>query len=254
MEKKPKTDKPRRKRTLRNGMPLKSCKQTTKIPYKTRKTKPLPDISKMDEYDIQQVTEIRLLNRDKQGRPTNMGRKTKYDPKYDHIAYILVKVHGLTTGDLAETLGITVSCLTRWRDTYPNFNCSIKNGRVEFDGKRICKSLKARANGYAITEKSKKYKRTPVYKTMKGKKGEKDITEIVGYDMTLVEETESNKVLPPDVGAIAWWQKNQIPEEWRDRKAVEISGPDGGPVESITTNMDPKEAATIYSQLLKGKE
>ena len=245
MKETPKTNKPRRKRTLRNGMPLKSCKQTTKIPYKTRKTKPLPDISKMDEYDIQQITEIRLLNRDKQGKPTNMGRPTDYNPKYDHIAYILVKVHGLTNEDLAETLGITVPCVTRWRDTYPNFNCAIKNGRREFDGKRICKSLKARANGYEITEKSKKYKRTPVL----DKNGK-----VNHYKMELIEVAVNNKVLPPDVGAIAWWQKNQIPEEWRDRKAVEISGPGGGPVESITTNMDPKEAAVIYSQLLKGKE
>ena len=177
----------------------------------------------MDEYDIQQITEIRLLNRDKQGKPTNMGRPTDYNPKYDHIAYILVKVHGLTNEDLAETLGITVPCVTRWRDTYPNFNCAIKNGRREFDGKRICKSLKARANGYEITEKSKKYKRTPVL----DKNGK-----VNHYKMELIEVAVNNKVLPPDVGAIAWWQKNRDSENWKDRKAVEISGPDGGPVES----------------------
>jgi len=241
-----KPDKPRRKRTMRNGLHINSSKHVSKIPYRTRTTKPLPDISKMDEYDIKQITEIRLLNRDKNGKPTHRGRPTDYDPKYDHIAYILVKVHGLTIDDLADTLRITVPCIKRWRDTYPNFNSAIKKGRIEFDGKRICKSLKARANGYAITEKSRKYKRTPIYE------GKGDKQKIVDWEMKLVEETVNNKVLAPDVGAIAWWQKNRDPGEWRDRKAVEISGPDGGPVESITTNMDPKEAAVIYSQLLKG--
>ncbi len=37
------------------------------------------------------------------------------------------------------------------------FNMAIKKGRGEFDGRQIEKSLRARANGYEITEKSEKY-------------------------------------------------------------------------------------------------
>jgi|GEM_PF-1421103 len=242
-----KTDKPRRKRTTRNGHKITDPRyRTTKIPYRTRTTKPLPDIDKIDEYNEHEVLAVTLLNRDKEGKPTHRGRPTDYQQKYDHLAYTLVKVHGLTIEQLAEVLRTNVPCIKRWRDTYPNFNMSIKKGRDEFDGHEIKKSLKARATGMKITEKSKKYKRTPIYE------GKGDKQKIVDWEMKLVEETVNNKVLAPDVGAIAWWQKNRDPGEWRDRKAVEISGPDGGPVESITTNMDPKEAAVIYSQLLKG--
>jgi len=66
-----KTDKPRRKRTTRNGHKITDPRyRTTKIPYRTRTTKPLPDIDKIDEYNEHEVLAVTLLNRDK-GRETD---------------------------------------------------------------------------------------------------------------------------------------------------------------------------------------
>ena len=246
MKETPKTDKPRRKRTLRNGLPINNNKRISKIPYRTRHTKPLLNINNIDEYDNEQLKALIHLNRDKNGNPTHMGRPTNYKPEYDHMVYTLIKIHGLTIDQLADALGTTTPGIRGWMDSYPNFKDAINKGRDEFDGHEIKNSLKNRAVGYDYTERSTKYNNVPDQIADDGK--------VLTWKKVIIEQTIQDKHMAPSVGAIAWWQKNRDPEEWRDRKAVEISGPGGGPVENITTNMDPKEAAVIYSQLLKGDE
>jgi hypothetical protein len=46
---------------------------------------------------------------------------------------------------------------------------------------------------------------------------------------------------------------NRKPDVWRETKHIELTGKDGGPVKStvITKEMEPKEAAQIYAQMLK---
>ena len=44
--------------------------------------------------------------------------------------------------------------------------------------------------------------------------------------------TPIRKVYPPDTTAAIFWLKNRKPEEWRDKQAVEHSGPNGGPIET----------------------
>jgi len=212
-----------RKRTKRNGHHINSSSYPTNNPYRKRKTKPLPNIGEIDHYDKKQVKAITLLNRDKQGNPTRMGRPTSYKPEYDNIVKILCKVHGLTNDELAQAFNTTTACLKRWRDTYPNFDSALKEGKAAFDGSLIEKSLKAKATGYRYTETSKKFKRVKERDAEGNPTGE--------YIVVLDEETISEKALPPDVGAIAFWLKNRDPDNWHDRKAVEVTGKDGGPVE-----------------------
>jgi hypothetical protein len=42
--------------------------------------------------------------------------------------------------------------------------------------------------------------------------------------------------VPPDIGAITLWLTNRKGAEWRNKTSREISGPDGGPIE--TTHVD----------------
>ena len=198
--------------------------RTSKIPYRIRHTEPLPDIdlNNIDQYDKEQLKQVILLNRDKYGKPTKRGRPTNYKPEYDYMAYVLLKTHGITIVQLADAFGVTESGIRGWMDAYPNFKKSIEKGRDEFDNEKVKKTLRARALGYEYEEKTVKYKRTPV----KDKNGK-----VIRWEMRPVERTVYKKAMPPDVGAIAWWQKNRDSARWKDRKAVEISGPDGQPME-----------------------
>jgi len=220
------TNKPRRKRTLRNGLPINSNKQrTSKIPYHTRHTKPLPNINNIDEYDKEQLKALILLNRDKNGNPTHMGRPTDYKPEYDYMAYTLLKIHGINIEQLAEALGTTESGIRRWMDTYPNFKKDIIKGRDEFDEGALRNTLKSRAMGYDYKEKSTKYNNVPDQIADDGK--------VLSWKKVIVEQTIHDKHMAPSVGALAWYQKNKFPENWKDRKALELSGPDQGPVQSV---------------------
>ena len=40
--------------------------------------------------------------------------------------------------------------------------------------------------------------------------------------------------------------------DWSDKQTTELTGPNGGPIATINSEMPPKEAAALYSQLIKG--
>lgn len=55
----------------------------------------------------------------------------------------------------------------------------------------------------------------------------------------------------PDVMAIRFWLKNRRPHQWRDSSQHELSGPDGGPIETKTEGgMSDREAARMIAELL----
>jgi len=76
-----------------------------------------------------------------------------------------------------------------------------------------------------------------------------------GYE-TIEERLVDGKVFmltkqwPPDSTSMIFWLKNRKPAEWRDKTDHEHSGPGGGPIRTITTQMTPQEAAEIYADTL----
>ena len=56
----------------------------------------------------------------------------------------------------------------------------------------------------------------------------------------------------------AWMLERIWPKEF-GKKILEVSGPDGGPIETanrnleITKDMDPKEAAQLYAEMIRGE-
>lgn len=56
----------------------------------------------------------------------------------------------------------------------------------------------------------------------------------------------------PQVTSTIFALKNACPDDWREKTTLEHSGPDGGPVRMVTSQMSPEEALEAYAGLLRG--
>ena len=139
----------------------------------------------------------------KQGRPTD------YKPEFDAEAQQMA-LEGATDQEMADYFGVDVRSLNRWKNTQPSFRQSIKAGKDVTDD-RVERSLYERALGY--------------------ERDEVDIKVIAGE----IVKTPIRKFYPPDTTAAIFWLKNRKSQEWRDIKAVELSGKDGGPMQANVT-------------------
>ena len=82
---------------------------------------------------------------------------------------------------------------------------------------------------------------------------------VLGYERDEVDikviggeivKTPIRKFYPPDTTAAIFWLKNRKSQEWRDIKAVELSGKDGGAIETNSTvTMTAEEA---YKRMIGG--
>ena len=133
-----------------------------------------------------------------------MARPSKFKPEYIAQAEKLCKL-GATDIEIADFLEVDVRTLYRWKGENPEFCQALKAGKDVAD-ERVERSLFSRANGYEHDEV--------------------DIRVIGGE----VVQTPIRKFYPPDTTAAIFWLKNRRPAEWREMKAVELSGPNGGPV------------------------
>jgi hypothetical protein len=138
-----------------------------------------------------------------------MARPSKYKPEFVAQAEKLCKL-GATDMEIADFFEVNVATLNRWKAEYPEFCASIKSGKSEAD-ERVERSLFARANGF-----------------------EHDDTDIRVVDGTVVQ-TPIRKHYPPDTTAAIFWLKNRRPGDWRDKQEHELSGKDGGPIETKAT-------------------
>jgi hypothetical protein len=138
-----------------------------------------------------------------------MGRPTKYDAERCPEVALSLSRKGATNLEVAAELGINIDTLKQWRKTYPDFSAALKEGKAVSDAK-VEKSLYKRANGYDI-----------------------DIEETTEYPDGSIQIKRSKKHIPPDTTAQIYWLKNRNPVEWRDRKEIEHTGKDGGPIRVV---------------------
>jgi len=130
------------------------------------------------------------------GKPN--GRPTKYDPKIHPGIVAKLAATGMTDEDIAEVLTIDTATFYRWKVAHPEFSEAVAKGKstpiavVEDSLYRLC-------NGYTYKEGSSRGIR--------------------------VEKTKH-----PDVRAIEFYLKNVAPDKWRDKRQMEDSVPDGGPI------------------------
>ena len=137
-----------------------------------------------------------------------MARPSKFKPEFNAQAEKLCKL-GATDMELADFFDVEVRTLYRWKAENAEFCQALKAGKDEADD-RVERSLYARANGYEHDEV--------------------DIRVVGGA----IVQTPIRKYYPPDTTAAIFWMKNRRPEQWRETKAVELTGKDGGPMETIT--------------------
>lgn len=133
------------------------------------------------------------------------GRPSKYKPEYAQQAKKLCEF-GATDAQLADFFEVAVSTINLWKINYPEFSESLSVPKEMADA-RVEQSLYRRAMGYEHDEV--------------------DIRVIEGS----VVQTPIRKYYPPDSTAMIFWLKNRKPADWRETKAVELTGKDGGPLE-----------------------
>lgn len=137
------------------------------------------------------------------------GRPTAYKPEYAEQAEKLCRL-AATDIEIADFFDVDVRTINRWKEAHPEFCHSLKTGK-ELADERVERSLYARATGYEHDEV--------------------DIR-VVGQEIV---KTPIRKYYPPDTTAGIFWLKNRRKEQWREMKALEIGGPNGGPVETKQT-------------------
>lgn len=141
-----------------------------------------------------------------------MGRPSKFEEAFIAQAEKLCKL-GATDMEIADFFEVDVRTLYRWKAEHPEFCQALKAGKDVAD-ERVERSLYARANGY-----------------------EHDEVDIRVVDKEIVQ-TPIRKYYPPDTTAAIFWLKNRRPEQWRETKAVELTGANGGPVMIQATPAD----------------
>jgi transposase-like protein len=137
------------------------------------------------------------------------GRPSKYKKEFVEQAVKLCKL-GATDIELADFFEVNVATLYRWKNEYPDFCEALKISKAVADD-RVERSLFARANGYEHEEV--------------------DIRVVSGE----IVQTPIRKFYAPDTTACIFWLKNRRPEAWRDKVETELSGPNGGPLETKAT-------------------
>ena len=133
------------------------------------------------------------------------GRPSKYKPEFPQQAAKLCRL-GATDKDIADFFGVHVDTVMEWKAVHAEFSDALKQGKAETDA-QVERRLFERAMGFEHPEV--------------------DIRVIGGE----VVQTPIRKIYPPDTTAAIFWLKNRKPEQWRETKAVELTGKDGGPLD-----------------------
>ena len=107
---------------------------------------------------------------------------------------------GLTDEKIADKIGIKRQTLYDWKKKYSVFSDTLKRGKEIID-RQVENSLLKRALGYEYDEVT-----TTTFPD--GKEETKRVT----------------KHVLPDTTAQIFWLKNRKPDEWRDKKDVNLSG------------------------------
>ncbi len=113
---------------------------------------------------------------------------------------------GLTDEQVARNLGISRQTLYVWCEKYADISDALKKGKDVAD-REVESALYKRAVGYRVKKQVRE-------RRLNRKTGKQE--------MVVTKETEEE--VAPDVTAAIFWLKNRKPEEWRDKRDVNIGG------------------------------
>ena len=132
---------------------------------------------------------------------------------------------GLSEEQIAHNMGVAYSTLRDWKEKYSALSTVLKNSKEVAD-RIVENALYRRAIG--THEKIKKPIKVKeiIYDEITGKKLEE--REVIKY-------VEEDLYVTPDVTAQIFWLKNRKPQDWRDRKDVNVDGTINDPFKGLTT-------------------
>ena len=142
------------------------------------------------------------------------GRPSSFDARFIKQAEAMSAL-GLTDAEMAEVFDVSVRTLHRWKLDSEEFCHALKAGK-EIADERVARALYQNATGY-------EYRETQAIKVKTGQYEEK------------VELVEVEKHKPAETTAGIFWLKNRRRDEWRDKVDHELTGADGGPIQSQAT-------------------
>jgi cell fate (sporulation/competence/biofilm development) regulator YmcA (YheA/YmcA/DUF963 family) len=138
-----------------------------------------------------------------------MARPSRYKAEYAEQARKLCLL-GATDKELADFFEVSEQTINAWKSAHATFLESVKKGKQQADAD-VVDRLYQRAMGYEHPEV--------------------DIRVVNGE----IVETPITKIYAPDTTAAIFWLKNRQRAKWRDRVEQELTGADGGPVQTNHT-------------------
>lgn len=127
--------------------------------------------------------------------PSKGGRPSSYKPEYAEQAKKLARL-GATDKEMADFFEVGEKTLNNWKQDYPEFLQSLKEGKLLADAE-VSSKLFHRATGYEHEDT--------------------DIRVVAGQ----IVKTTLIKHYPPDTTACIFWLKNRQPDKWRDKQEQE---------------------------------
>lgn len=139
----------------------------------------------------------------------NRGRRGKYEDWLTEDGLLKVQGwarDGLSNEQIAHNIGINKDTLYEWQKRFSDFSDALKKGKEVVD-REVENALLKRALGYEYDEVTQE----PVT--------DKD----TGTTEMRVTKRVTKQIVP-DVTAQIFWLKNRKPDEFRDKRDVELSG------------------------------
>jgi hypothetical protein len=116
---------------------------------------------------------------------------------------------GATDIEIADALDVSVRTLHYWKHEHPELVEAMVAGKDVADDK-VIRSLFQRATGF-------EHEAVKVF---------------MPANATEPIHTNYREFVLPDTTACIFWLKNRRPDEWRDKQSNELSGPNGGPIQT----------------------
>jgi len=127
------------------------------------------------------------------------GRPTKYN-RVDLKQAEKLAEKGFIDQDFADFYGVNIDTIYEWKKVHKEFSDTLKSGK-EISDTKVVRSLYERATGYSHPDVH-----------ISNYQGEITVTPIT-------------KHYAPDTTAAIFWLKNRRPDEWRDKRDIELSTP-----------------------------